>query len=59
MAFGCVDALDAAGYRAMSDMGISVATTMPWVLYGHGASVDLVTASDAMKRFADEVISKV
>ncbi|WP_157976566.1 TIGR03619 family F420-dependent LLM class oxidoreductase [Parahaliea mediterranea] len=58
MAFGCTDAYDSAGYRAMAAMGVSVATTMPWVLHGHPMTPPLAVAIDSIKRFADEVISQ-
>lgn len=58
-AFGCVDAVDVSGYRAMADMGVTVASTMPCALYGHGHSPELRVAVDSVKRFSDEVISKL
>lgn len=58
MAFGCTDAYDAAGFAAMAEMGVSVATTMPWVLQGHSMTPPLDVAIDSIKRFADEIISK-
>ncbi|GAB3279962.1 TIGR03619 family F420-dependent LLM class oxidoreductase [Parahaliea aestuarii] len=59
MAFGCTDAYEPAGFKAMADMGVTVATTMPWVLHGHSMTPPLQVAIDSIKRFADEVISKV
>lgn len=57
MAFGCTDAGDAQGFRAMADLGVTTATTMPWALYGHGVTPPLAVAIDSIKRFADEVIA--
>lgn len=59
LAFGCIDAVGADGFRAMEDMGITVATTMPALVYGLGFDATLEQKIDAMKRFADEVIGKM
>lgn len=59
MAFGCIDAIGSAGYRNMAQMGITMATTMPWVLYGHQPAPPIAIAVDSIKRFADEVIAGI
>lgn len=57
LSFGCVDAGDANGLRAMRDMGTDVVSTMPWLVYGSAMQAPLGTKIDALKRFSDEVIS--
>jgi probable F420-dependent oxidoreductase len=59
LAFGCTDAWNADGYRAMRDMGVSVVSTMPWVYYGVGLESPLERKIDGLKRFADDVIGKL
>ncbi|MGI9292471.1 MAG: TIGR03619 family F420-dependent LLM class oxidoreductase [Pseudomonadales bacterium] len=59
MSFSCVDAMDAEGHKRMAEMGITVATTMPAAVYGHGPHAPLDVKIDCIKRYADEVISKV
>lgn len=56
MSFGCLDAIGAEGYKAMQSLGVTTATTMPWVLYGESMTTTLAKKTDAIKRFADEVI---
>jgi probable F420-dependent oxidoreductase len=59
LAFGCRDAYDATGFRAMRDMGVTVTSTMPWLYYGIEASAPLERRIDGIKRFADAVIGAI
>lgn len=53
----CTDALDVDGFRRLADLGATTLTTVPWVVYGADPN-SLEQKKDALKRFADEVISK-
>jgi probable F420-dependent oxidoreductase len=53
----CTDAFDVDAYRRIEDMGATTLTTAPWVLYGADPN-SLEEKKDALKRFADDVISK-
>lgn len=59
LSFGCTDGEGVAGFRAMRDMGITVATTMPAVMYSGDMKPPLQENIDCIKRFADEVIGKL
>ena len=59
LSFGCTDAWGVEGFRAMRDMGISVTTTMPAVMYGKDMKPPLEENIDCIKRFADDVIGKL
>ena len=59
LSFGCTDAYGAAGYRAMRDMGVTVASTMPWVFYGANLQSPVAQKIDGIKRFADDVIARL
>jgi len=51
------DAFDVDGYRRLEDLGATTLTTAPWILYGADPN-SLEEKKDALKRFADDVISK-
>ena len=53
----CTDVFDVDGYRRIEDLGATTLTTAPWVLYGADPN-SLEEKKDALKRFADDVISK-
>lgn len=53
----CTDAFDVDGYRRLEDLGATTLTTQPWILYGADPN-SLEEKKDALKRFADDVISK-
>lgn len=53
----CTDVADVDGYRRVEELGATTLTTVPWVLYGADPN-SLEAKKDALKRFADEVISK-
>ncbi|MFN2425814.1 MAG: LLM class F420-dependent oxidoreductase [Candidatus Binatia bacterium] len=54
----CTDAFDIDGYRRVEDLGATTLTTVPWVFYGADPN-SLEEKKDALKRFADDVISKM
>ena len=51
------DAWDVDGYKRLEDGGVTHIMTMPWPFY-HGNSDKLEHKVDAIKRFADDVISR-
>lgn len=59
LTFACNDAWGVDGFRAMRDMGATVVSTMPGAYYGVDMKAPVVQKIDAMKRFADDVISKL
>lgn len=52
------DAMDIDGYRRLGEGGVTHVLTMPWVFY-HGLTEDVAKKVDGIKRFADEVVSKM
>jgi alkanesulfonate monooxygenase SsuD/methylene tetrahydromethanopterin reductase-like flavin-dependent oxidoreductase (luciferase family) len=54
-----IDAFDLDGHKKLADMGIDEACDMPWLYYGGKFSSPIGVKIDAMKRFADEVMSKM
>jgi alkanesulfonate monooxygenase SsuD/methylene tetrahydromethanopterin reductase-like flavin-dependent oxidoreductase (luciferase family) len=53
------DIFDLDGHRRLRDMGITEACAMPWMYYGGKFRSPLNEKIDALKRFDDEVISKL
>jgi probable F420-dependent oxidoreductase len=53
-----VDAFEPDGFRKLEDLGVTHAQVVPWYFYG-GDHEDLDVRRDSMKRFADEVITKL
>jgi probable F420-dependent oxidoreductase len=54
-----VDAFDPGAIRRLEEVGVTHYMTMPWVLAGHGMEATAQQKSDALRRFADEIIAKV
>ena len=52
------DAHGVAGYQQLGDAGVNHILTMPWAFY-HGLTEDLDKKIDGIKRFADDVITKM
>ena len=52
------DAHDVDGYQKLGDAGVNHILTMPWAFY-HGLTEDLDKKIDGIKRFADDVITKM
>ena len=47
------------GFRQQADIGVTDAIVVPWRAYGVGFDGDLRAKQDGLRRFADEVISKI
>ncbi len=54
----CSDVWDLDGYRALEDLGATHLVTFPWVFYG-AADDDIQAKADGIRRFADDVVSKM
>jgi hypothetical protein len=54
----CSDAYGVDGYRRLEDAGVTELQTMPWLFYG-GPTEDLARKLEGIRRFADEVITKL
>lgn len=52
------DAHGVEGYQKLGDAGVNHILTMPWAFY-HGLTEDLDKKIDGIKRFADDVITKM
>jgi len=52
------DAHGVEGYQKLGDAGVNHILTMPWAFY-HGLTEDLDKKIDGVKRFADDVITKM
>jgi alkanesulfonate monooxygenase SsuD/methylene tetrahydromethanopterin reductase-like flavin-dependent oxidoreductase (luciferase family) len=54
-----IDAFDLDAHKRLEDMGIDEACVMPWLFYGASFNSPMGQKVDAIKRFGDEVISKM
>jgi hypothetical protein len=54
-----IDAFDLDGHERLEEMGIAEACVMPWLIYGGKFHSPLDFKVDAIKRFGDEVVSKM
>lgn len=55
----CIDRFGLAGFQQQAEAGVTDAIVMPWRFYGVGFDGDLAARRDGIRRFADEVISKI
>lgn len=55
----CVDRFGLDGYRQMASIGVTDAIVVPWLFYGAGFDSDLKSKQDGMRRFAEEVITRM
>lgn len=55
----CIDRFGLAGFQQQAEAGVTDAIVMPWRFYGVGFNGDLAAKRDGIRRFADEVISKI
>jgi probable F420-dependent oxidoreductase len=55
----CVDRFGLDGYRQQAEIGVTDAIVVPWLFYGVGFDGPLAAKKDGLRRFADEVISKL
>jgi alkanesulfonate monooxygenase SsuD/methylene tetrahydromethanopterin reductase-like flavin-dependent oxidoreductase (luciferase family) len=53
------DIFDLDGHKRLRDMGVDEACVMPWMYYGGKFKSDMDFKVDAMKRFQDDVMSKM
>ena len=54
-----IDTFDLDGHKRLEEMGIDEACVMPWLLYGGKFDSPMEFKVDAIKRFGDEVASKM
>jgi len=54
-----IDTFDLDGHRRLEDMGVHEACVMPWMYTGGNFNSPMGIKVDSMKRFTDEVISKM
>lgn len=55
----CIDRFGLDGYRQLAEAGVTDAIAVPWVTYGLGFDADLAAKRDSLRRFADEVITRL
>jgi probable F420-dependent oxidoreductase len=55
----CIDRYGLDGYRQQAEAGVTDAIVVPWLFYGAGFDADPQTKIDGLRRFADEVMSKM
>jgi len=55
----CVDRFGLDGFRQLADIGVTDAIVVPWRAYGVGFDGPLAAKKDGLRRFAEEVISKL
>jgi probable F420-dependent oxidoreductase len=55
----CVDRFGLDGYRQQAEAGVTDAIVVPWLLYGAGFDADLRSKKDGLRRFADEIITRM
>jgi probable F420-dependent oxidoreductase len=55
----CVDRFGVDGYRQQAEIGVTDVLVVPWLFYGVGFDGDLAAKKDGMRRFADEIISRI
>ncbi|NYT93387.1 TIGR03619 family F420-dependent LLM class oxidoreductase [Salinispora sp. H7-4] len=55
----CVDRFGLVGFQQQAEAGVTDAIVVPWRYYGVGFDGDLAAKRDGIRRFADEVISKI
>jgi len=54
-----IDTFDLDGHRKLADMGATEACVSPWFFYGGNFDSPLQVKIDAIKRFTDQVVSKM
>jgi probable F420-dependent oxidoreductase len=55
----CIDRYGLDGYRQQAEIGVTDAIVVPWLFYGVGFDGALAAKKDGLRRFADEVISRM
>jgi hypothetical protein len=54
-----IDTFDLDGHRKLAEMGVNEACVSPWFFYGGNFQSPLKVKIDAVKRFIDQVVSKM
>ena len=54
-----IDVFDLDGHKRLQDLGVTEACVMPWFFYGGKFKSDTDFKIDSMKRFMDEVVTKL
>ncbi|WP_020525603.1 TIGR03619 family F420-dependent LLM class oxidoreductase [Catelliglobosispora koreensis] len=55
----CIDRFGVDGYKQQAEAGVTDAIVVPWLFYGAGFDADVQVKKDGLRRFADEIISKM
>ena len=55
----CIDRFGVDGYREQFDAGVTDIIVVPWLFYGVGFDGELQAKQDGIRRFADEIMTKV
>ncbi|WP_117208185.1 TIGR03619 family F420-dependent LLM class oxidoreductase [Allorhizocola rhizosphaerae] len=55
----CIDRFGLDGYRELAGVGVTDAIVVPWFFYGAGFDSDLESKVDGIRRFADDVITRM
>jgi probable F420-dependent oxidoreductase len=55
----CIDRFGLDGFRQQAEAGVTDAIVVPWRFYGTGFDGDLSAKKDGIRRFADEVLTKL
>ncbi|GAA2643542.1 TIGR03619 family F420-dependent LLM class oxidoreductase [Paractinoplanes durhamensis] len=55
----CIDRFGLDGFRQQAEAGVTDAIVVPWRFYGTGFDGDLAAKQDGIRRFADEVMTKL
>jgi len=59
LSFGCKDAWDVDGFKAMRDMGVTTMCHMPWFFYGGNPQSPIEDKLEAIKRFGEDFIQPI
>jgi probable F420-dependent oxidoreductase len=54
----CIDRFGLDGYRQLAEIGVTDVIAMPWLFEGVGFEAPLEPKQDAIKKFADDIISR-
>jgi hypothetical protein len=55
----CIDRFGVDGYQEQFDAGVTDIIVVPWLFYGAGFDADIDTKRDGVRRFADEIMTRV
>jgi probable F420-dependent oxidoreductase len=54
----CIDRFGLDGYRQLAEIGVTDVIAMPWLFEGVGFEAPLEPKKDAIKKFADDIVSR-